>query len=330
MTSSLRASRARGLARSVLRPGPGGAAAGRDHRGVGYNVHSGLGTQVLPWTTRRRAEANLRGIADAIAATPADGRGVDVVALNEVDFGSRRSGWIDQAAFLADALRRLTGDAYTIVRGETWRRRVPGLEVRFGNAMLVRRGVLAVVTCLFDRLDDCRPHAADAALPPLRAGGWWARLLREPRGVIRLTIDADGRPVDVLATHLDPFVRAEREAQAAHLRRRLVRADRTTIVLGDMNAVPPASGDRPWFGPDRTFALLTDGVLLEARSLHRPNAAADFATFPATAPRWPLDWVLASGDLRPVELRVIGGRESDHRGVYVRYRPRTTPGGADA
>jgi endonuclease/exonuclease/phosphatase family metal-dependent hydrolase len=301
----------------VLGAAPVHAAADGDLRVVSYNVHSGLGTQMLPWTTRRRAEANLHAIANVIAAAPERGRGVDVIALNEVDFASRRTGWLDEAAFLAEALRALTGDVYAIVRGETWRRDVPGFEVRFGNAVLVRRAILAADACLFDRLEECAPPVA--SLPPLRATAWWARLLREPRGVIRLTIDGGARPVDVLATHLDPFVRAEREAQAAHLRQRLVQPGRSTIVLGDMNAVPAAPGPG-WRAADRTHAMLTGGLLVEARGARGIASLASMATFPAGAPRWPLDWVLASGDLDPIDLRVIGERESDHRGLYVHYR----------
>jgi hypothetical protein len=103
-------------------------------RAAVYNLHSGLGSRWRLYASRAEMERNLRAIAERIAAAgPAD-----VVALNEVDFGSRRSGWLDQAEFLAAELRRRTGETYAVRRAETWRRDLPGLEVRFGNAALRR------------------------------------------------------------------------------------------------------------------------------------------------------------------------------------------------
>lgn len=110
-------------------------------RVVTYNLHAGLGEGWRWFAPRAEVEANLRRIARHLAeAAPADDP-VDVVALNEVDFASRRSGWLDQAAFLAAELEDLTGARYQVVRGPTWERDAPGLEVRFGNAILTRHPI---------------------------------------------------------------------------------------------------------------------------------------------------------------------------------------------
>jgi endonuclease/exonuclease/phosphatase family metal-dependent hydrolase len=294
-----------------------------------YNIHSGLGARFALGATRARVEANLRAIADDVAGAFGDAP-ADVVGLNEVDFASRRSAWIDEAAFLARALERRTGARYAIVRGETWRRDVPGLEVRFGNAVLVRHPILRADACLFDDLDACAAWSADAPLPSLHASGWLARLAREPRGVIRLTTEIDGRTVDVVVTHLDAFAMAEREAQAAHLLRRLVEPGRPTVVLGDMNAVPfVMTRLRRFFRDDRTHDLLGAGVLADTRlvyaAMHDVATLADWATFPAAAPSWPLDWALATPELAPLAIRTIGGAASDHRGLVVAYGLVTDP-----
>ena len=207
--------------------------------------------------------------------------------------------------------------------GETWQRHLPGFEVRFGNAALARRRVLRSAACL---LEDGAPCAASrttpASLPSLRAKAGWGRFLRETRGVVALTMDVGGRPVDVLVTHLDAFAQAEREAQAAHLLERFVDRSRTTILLGDMNAVP-APLARPLFETDRTAAILAGGALVDARAVYgaRVNeaSAGRWATFPADRPRWPLDWVLGSPDLVPALVTTVGERESDHRGLYVKF-----------
>lgn len=299
-------------------------------RAVTYNVHSGLGARLAFRGSRRVVESNLRAIAQTIAAAAPGDAAPDVIALNEVDFSARRSGGFDQARFIADELLRLTSYEYRVVSGETWRRNFPGFEVSFGNAVLVRHPVISAGACLFDDAGTCRPIHAGDDLPPLRALGLRNRIARENRGVIKLTMDFHGRPVDVIATHLDAFVLAEREAQAAHLLRRFVDPAHTTLVLGDFNTVPTAlAHGRTYFIADRTHDILTSGSVADARILHASiHGRADldeWATYPAAAPKWPLDGILGSLDLIPERVTAIGEMQSDHRGLAVRYSLRTDP-----
>ena len=301
-------------------------------RVVTYNLHSGLGSRFALWRSRRAVEANLRAVAETIlAAAPAEAP-VDVVALNEVDFGSRRSGNFDQAAFVADALAAATGHAYEVLRGETWRRTLPGLEVRFGNALLVRHPVVQARACLLDGSERC-VSADDGALPSLRARGFRAWLLHEPRGVIQATVRTPGGLVDVLATHLDAFLEHEREAQGAVLAR-LVEPGRPTVLLGDLNAVPSVlTAGRRFFAADRTHDVLTSGLLADVRvawaAAHGIASLARWATFPAAHPIWPLDAVLASLELAADDIAVIGRTASDHRGLAVTLRPLRDPAALD-
>jgi endonuclease/exonuclease/phosphatase family metal-dependent hydrolase len=299
-----------------------------DLRVVTYNIHSGLGPAFALRSSRTGVERNLRAIGETIAATTA--AAIDVVGLNEVDFASRRSAWIDQAAFLADDLERRTGERYAVVRGETWQRTIPGFEVRFGNAALVRHPIVRSTSCLLDE-ETCDAESAaatgrDATRP---ARGFFARWLRETRGVIAMTLDVGGRPLDVRVTHLDAFVQGDREAQASRLVERLVGADRSTLLLGDMNAVPSPLV-RPFFAGDRTGRILTGGLLTDVRSAfaeaYASGSAPLWPTFPAAAPRWPLDWVLGTSDLVPTLVKTVGDRQSDHRGLYVQFDwPLATP-----
>jgi endonuclease/exonuclease/phosphatase family metal-dependent hydrolase len=288
---------------------------------VTYNLHSGLGSRHALFRSRAQVEENLRLIARAIAAAATGGP--DVVGLNEVDFGSRRSGWIDQARFVAEELETITGSSYRVVRGETWRRDVPGLEVRFGNAALVRLPILAAQACRFDDLDRCASTAAESLRSPRRRS-LLGRLLSEPRGVIRITVELHDRIVDLLITHLDAFDMSGREAQAQQLVTRLLIPGRTTVLLGDMNAVPVFSTGQRWmFSADRTHAILATGSLADASIVFashcRQKSLAAWATYPAAAPIWGLDWVLASLDLAPQAVAAIGDTASDHRGLYVGY-----------
>jgi endonuclease/exonuclease/phosphatase family metal-dependent hydrolase len=262
----------------------------------------------------------LDGIGETIAASAPVDTPVDVVGLNEVDFGSRRSGWIDQAAYIGEELGRRTGQRYEIIRGETWRRTLPGFEVRFGNAALVRHGIVRSSACVLRDGVPCADEPVEPVTTPSeRPGpGLLGRLLREARGVISLTLDLGGRPLDVRVTHLEAFAQRDREAQAARLVNHLVDGSHSTIVLGDMNAVP-APLVRPFFATDRTAAILTRGPLADARAALAAESAAGWPTFPADAPRWPLDWVLGTSDLVPTLVKTIGDHESDHRGLYVQF-----------
>lgn len=297
-------------------------------RAVTYNIHSGFGAGRGFWRSRSVIEHHLNGIAAAIATSGAVPP--DVVALNEVDFSSRRSGNFDQARFIADAVERISGQRYDVIYGETWSRRLTGFEVRFGNAALVRHPVRSQTACLYDDTEGCGIPVAGENMPLLRAKGFVNRLTREARGLIKFSIDFHGQPVDVIVTHLDAFVLAEREAQAAHLLRRFVDPQRTTIVMGDINAVPTMmTHTRAFFTADRTHDILTSGGLADARVLHdSQHQRSDFrawATYPADAPVWPLDAVIGSLDLVPREVRVLDARYSDHRGLYVQYQLTRNP-----
>lgn len=285
-------------------------------RVVTYNLHSGLGPRWRAFAVRTEVERNLRNIADRIAEASPE-TAVDIVALNEVDFGSRRSGGIDQAAFLAAELEHRTGHAYTVARGETWRRDVPGLEVRFGNAVLVRHSPL---TANAQRLEDTPTTRYASAFPT----GILDRVLSEPRGLLQVSIRFFGEPVEFLVTHLEAFNPTRRETQAADLLQRFVAPGRTSILMGDMNTVPTAlTYERPHFAADRTHDVLTSGELADARIVAvARGGVSDFsawATYPAPAPVWALDGSFATPDLVPHDVQVIGGDESDHRGLSVTY-----------
>lgn len=291
-----------------------------------YNIHSGLGGDSWPiGRARATIESNLRAIAEHLAAESRAGRPLDVVGLNEVDLGARRSAWIDEAEFLAAELGRLTGDRYTAVTAETWRRTTLGREVRFGNTVLTRHPILESSSCLLDGTSACAFAAPGAdTLPALAGASWLDHALGETRGVVRVRIDHRGRPVDVLVTHLDALAQSQREAQAAHLVSRFVEAGHATVLLGDLNAVPTyLTRGRRFFAEDRTHDIVTSGSLVDARVLLASLGGARdldaWATSPSSAPTWPLDAVLATPDLAPRELRRIGAGESDHLGLAAAY-----------
>jgi endonuclease/exonuclease/phosphatase family metal-dependent hydrolase len=302
-----------------LPPPPRPEVSGAPLRVVLYNVHIGMGARWRPLASRARVERNLAGIADHIYRSTAPAS-PDVVALNEADFASRRSAWIDQPAFIAAELERLTGETFRVVYGTTWTRDIPGFEVHFGNAALVRRPIVSAESCIFG--GPCLDVLSGEVLRPLGVGRWFGE---EPRSVLRVALDVEGHSVDVLVSHFEAFAAERRAAQAAELTRRFLRPGSTSILLGDLNATDGVMLQRRVYGTyDPTLERLDDAGLLDARAVAaaRTGAAdlAPFATFPAGLPLWPLDAVFATTDLVPLAVEVIGdGVVSDHRGLRVRY-----------
>jgi endonuclease/exonuclease/phosphatase family metal-dependent hydrolase len=193
----------------------------------------------------------------------------DVVVLNEVDRGRGRSGGVAQARELG----RLTG--LTPAYGPN-RRYGGGTS---GNAVLSRLPVLG---------------SRNQALP-FRAG-------TIPRGLLRVTVELAGRPVDVYATHFENTSAAARRAQAREVGRTVSRGRRPFVLGGDLNA-----------GPEGVALQVLDGFgLVDSWSV---VGRGDGLTVPAAAPRKRIDYLLSDDSMVPVRSEVLLSRVSDHRGV---------------
>jgi endonuclease/exonuclease/phosphatase family metal-dependent hydrolase len=292
-------------------------------RVVTYNLHSGLGGGISIWASRPEVERNLRSIARDIASVD-EGTAPDVIALTEVDFGGSRSGGIDQAEAVREELFRLSGHTYHVVKGEAWTRETPGLELRYGTAALVRHPVQSSLYCRLEEGAPCAVKGAAEGTAPLVVTSLPSRLSGERRGVLKVTVRVQGAPVDVLVLHLEAFAAKDREAQAAHALRRFVTPGRTTVIAGDMNAVPRAY---PHFGfafaNDWTHDVLSSHHLADARYAFMASRGLEdlraFATFPSARPQWPLDHIYGTADLLVEDVRVLPGKSSDHRGLFARY-----------
>lgn len=193
----------------------------------------------------------------------------DVVILNEVDRGRGRSGGVAQARELG----RLTG--LTPAYGPN-RRYGGGTS---GNAVLSRLPVLG---------------SRNQALP-FRAG-------TIPRGLLRVTVELAGRPVDVYATHFENTSAAARRAQAREVGRTVSRGRRPFVLGGDLNATPEGVALRVLDG----FGLVDSWSVV---------GRGDGLTVPAAAPRKRIDYLLSDDSMVPVRSEVLLSRITDHRGV---------------
>jgi endonuclease/exonuclease/phosphatase family metal-dependent hydrolase len=196
-----------------------------------YNLHHGEGID---------KKLDLERIAAVIKAQQPD-----LVALQEVDVKTRRTGGVDQAARYGE----LTG--LKAVFGKTMDYDGGG----YGNAVLSRFPVVSSKT-----------HPL-----PVTAG-------HEPRAVLEVRVlPAGGPEVVFLATHLDHTRDGtERERQVARIQELFAESTAPTILAGDLNAPPDSPPLRTLLG---SWADATAGRGLRTIPVDRPQRQIDHVLF---------------------------------------------------
>jgi endonuclease/exonuclease/phosphatase family metal-dependent hydrolase len=217
-----------------------------------YNIHRCEGTD---------RKVDVGRVAAVIAAeTP------DIVALQEVDVGRRRTGGVDQAH---DIARRL------------------GMRSRFHPAMSVEQELYgeAILTALPERLIKAGALPGYARVPGL-----------EPRGALWIAVDiGGGRELQVITTHLGlapPEQRLQAKALTGEGWLGSVPGQDPVILLGDFNAIPGSEVHR---------TLSTR--LSDARTAIAGRKGA-LASFPSAAPMLSLDHVFISAGVKARRLAV--------------------------
>lgn len=139
--------------------------------------------------------------------------GPDIVALQEVENRGDESHASLQLEFLATSLGQQAVPGLRLVRHWT----------EYGNALITRFPIL-----------DVHRHNISVT---------W----REPRGALDVTLDVEGQPLRVLATHLG-LGRIERRFQTMQLAKLIDEGDTALpcLVLGDMNEWFPGSRHLAW------------------------------------------------------------------------------------
>jgi endonuclease/exonuclease/phosphatase family metal-dependent hydrolase len=257
------------LAAGCARPAPLPPAT-REIRVLVYNVHAG----------RDAAGAdNLERVADVVRATSAD-----VVLLQEVDRGTRRSGSVDQPRVLA---------------------RRTGLAVAFGKTLDYDGGEygIAVLTRW--------PIASQALIrlpvepPQRRSGGSY-----EPRGAQRVVVRAPVGEVVLINTHLDP-------SRDDHYRRQEIQTVLT--IAQDAGGVPLVGGDFNSTPESDVQAGIRHGGLRDA---WLECGRGDGFTYPADVPIKRIDYLYLTGIATCSHAEVLATTASDHRPLLVTVRLR--------
>lgn len=234
-----------------------------------YNIHAGKDAS---------GEENLERVATLIGETVAD-----LVLLQEVDRGTRRSGGVDQ---LAELERRT------------------GFHGAFGRTLDYQGGEYGIAVLSRWPIRSDTLIALPVEPPQERAAGSY-----EPRGALRVIVDLPGADVGVLNTHLDASRDDHYRGQEVEAVRRIAAELRAshdrTVVGGDFNAEPETS---------TIGTMAVDGW----RDAWAECGAGDGRTFPAHAPVKRIDYLFLSAGLGCAGARVVETTTSDHRPLLVR------------
>ncbi len=227
-----------------------------------YNVHSCIGTD---------RQLDPGRIADVIAQS-----GADIIALQELDVGRKRTGSVDQAHMIATLLK---------------------MEAHFHPALHVQEEKYgdAILTAFPTRLMKAGP------LPSVG----------ETRGAIWTQVDAGGRKLNVLNTHLG-LRNIDRIKQVGTLLSDAWIGSpdfhaAPSVICGDLNARPLSPAYRMLAGQFRDAQL---------SATERPRP-----TFPSRFPLLRIDHVFLSQDLEATAANVISTplarRASDHLPLLI-------------
>ncbi len=132
------------------------------------------------------------------------------------------------------------------------------------------------------------------------------------KGFVVAETEFDGGPVTVVSLHLHSGSSTLRRQQADELIALLRDHKQSLIVMGDFNST--------WFDEQDALRRVITGLDLVAYD----GDSNALNTFPATAPRKRLDWILISSDLAFVSYRNWTEKMSDHLAVEATVRRRTT------
>jgi endonuclease/exonuclease/phosphatase family metal-dependent hydrolase len=233
-----------------------------------YNIHAGKDAA---------GADNLGGVAELVRRT-----GADLVLLQEVDRGTRRSGRVDQPAVLAERT---------------------GFHVAFGSALDYDEGRYGVaVLSRWPIVADTLIHLPVTPVQ-VRAGG-----SHEPRGVLRVVVEAPAGRLAILNTHLDASGddrwRRQEADSIVSLAAQVGHTEPAVIVGGDFNSTPESAVQ----GAVRAGGL---------RDGWAACASGEGFTYPADAPVKRIDYLFLTGDVRCTAARVVETRVSDHRPLLV-------------
>ncbi|MBY0517024.1 MAG: endonuclease/exonuclease/phosphatase family protein [Bacteriovoracaceae bacterium] len=252
-------------------------------------------------------EHHLEMMADAIKHS-----GADVVLLQEIDFGSSRSHYIDQLKFLAEK----TGLSYQ-AKAESWRTNY----VPFPYWPIARQfGKISNGGAILSRFPIIKNKIHLLAKPASKA--WWYNMFYLYRYFQEVTFKVESREFTLINLHLEAFDKEAKMAQVKELVK-LVKNSKIDFVAGDFNMLPEGAMKRSNFSNpadnyegDHTYKQAT---LMGLKEVVDPTfylqKEESWFTFPSVKPDRRLDYIFYNEKWPLISTEVVSGAHapaSDH------------------
>ncbi|MDP6931760.1 MAG: endonuclease/exonuclease/phosphatase family protein, partial [Myxococcota bacterium] len=285
-----------------------------------WNIHYACGSslEVGRFASRDQVLEWLTSISDQIRAWDAD-----IVALQEVDRAATRTHDVDQVRWLMES----TGMPYAAWT-PTWDARWvphPGLDPR---RQIGRVYSGQVILSRFP-LTELESHP----LPQPAAQGLLYNLFYLHRALTEVRVDlGEGRNLRLVNAHLEAFDVENRTEHARRTASLLQGTQPLSVLLGDMNSVPPEASLRSDFPDEPETDMSEDRTLETLRSIEglrevvptEVYAAQESSwwTFPAHAPNRRLDYLFHGAGLALADAHVprLSDAPSDHLPVVATFR----------
>ena len=248
----------------------------------------------------------------------------DIVFLQEIDFDSARSQFINQAITLA----KLSGYHF-VAEAPSWRANYipfPYLPIsdhfgrmNSGGAILSKYPLTKNSVHLLEKP---------------QSNPWWYNLFYLHRFVQLVEVSVADKTFHMANLHLEAFDKSNRED---HIRS-IIEHHKTNsldFIAGDFNMVPDAATQKSKFingdnyVDDLSFSLMSDSGLDEVIPMNiYEKSERDYFTFPSSRPDRRLDYIFYQRGLKLMKAEVLSSTLSDHlplRAIFQIDSPRINP-----
>lgn len=264
---------------------------------VSYNIHFGVGSN---WKEKKLSKRSflirLRKIADILRHIDAD-----IVLLQEVDFDARRSQYIDQARFLAQAAN------YPYVAKGSYQRE------KFHPHLYGMHGRINHGLCILSRFplisNQMRVFNFAQSMP------FYLKWLYTPHGAQKVQMKINGKVINVFNVHLEPWEQQKREEEIQIITDWTKNIHEPLIIGGDFNATPPEDPekkgyhlqDAPWFINRKNWDIENEKTIMTIRQAGFSEAISTTLflsnpimanTFPSNNPLEKIDYIFTKNNTK--------------------------------
>lgn len=288
---------------------------------VSYNIHFGVGLNGNTTKIDKKSyEKRLDKIANILKDIDAD-----IAFLQEVDFDSERSHFIDQANYLASK----AGYSY-ITKAPTHRKKV---HLFYNNIV----GKIELGLCVLSKYPI--EHSETMIFDYSKQIPFFAKWLYDAHGAQKCVIKYQQKPITIINVHLEPWDQEARLEQInVIIKFWLNHQSFPTIIAGDFNSISPNSSkkngyyllDAPWFIDNDSFDIKNDKTIPTLMNLgfkealpsklslnHKKNY-----TYPSSGPLEKLDYIFVGNKARIIDGYIYKEAKtaSDHLPIVARIK----------